>query len=142
MLVLNDTKALFHCQQFLDSSCAEEVGMISISIFALVRARKNPTLFFSLIRAIKGACFCFWKFVCSSYAEEVRYVLKVDFYTTQSKIHETDQNEKSIKVCKPSSLIISLALCIGYNPEQLSVSLLPCRPFMQKLEMPPKKQNL
>ncbi len=84
-------------------------------------SRENLILFFALIWAAQGAWVCFRKFVYGSYAEEVRDVLKVDFYTTQSKIHETDQNEKSTKVCKPASLIFSLALCIGYNPDQLSV---------------------
>ncbi len=110
--------------------------------FLINEPRKSNPVFFALIRAAQGAWFCYRKFVCSSYAEEIKDVLKVDFYTTQSKIHETDQNEKSSKVCKPSSLNFPIALCIGCNPEQLSVALLPRWSFMQKLEMSSKTQNL
>ena len=75
----------------------------------LINEPRNLILFF-INSSGPGRMFCFRKYLCSSYAEEVRDVLEVDFYTTRSKIHETDQNKKSTKVCKSSSFNFFLGL--------------------------------
>ncbi len=43
-------------------------------------SRENQFWFCASIHPVHGACFCFRKFVCSSYAEELRVILNLDFH--------------------------------------------------------------
>ncbi len=79
-------------------------------------SRENPFWCFALIRQVHGACFCFRKFVCSSYTQVVRDVLKLIFVYAQSIIRETDQNEKSIKLCKTTSFQFPIGLVYWLYP--------------------------